>query len=431
VADHEVVVIGTGPVGLSVAFELATRGIDVAVVEALTVGSGAARRNAGWVVPIMAAPVPAPGVVGKAARWMFDPMSPLRVAPDLDPGHIAFMFGMLRASTPRRFEQGLAAVGALAEGTLDLFAAYAGRGVDFELHRDGVLLAFTSLGEFEAHVKEYQDAALAAGLSTPELLDATGVREVEPGLAEAVVAGILCPDQMHLNPGSYVDGLRSAISAMGVPVLEGQSVSGLAIATDRIALASSHGSMSARQVVVAAGVGTSRIVASLGQRLPLRFGKGYGYDLAAPPVPLRRAVYLTEAKVAVTPLNEGMRLAGTMEFGGDPDRVDLRRAAGIITCSRPYFAAGIDGAHEPWAGLRPMTPDGLPVIGRMRRAPGVIVATGHAMLGVTLAPRTGQLVADLVEGKPQPPELAPFAIERFQRGKGRRNPTHEGGILPT
>lgn len=423
-ADHAVVVIGTGPVGLSIAFELATRGIDVAVVEALTVGSGAARRNAGWVVPIMAAPVPAPGVVGKAARWMFDPTSPLRVAPDLDPRHIAFMLGMLRASSPRRFEHGLAAVGALAEGTLDLFDAYAGRGVDFEMHRDGVLLAFTSHGEFEAHVKEYLDAARVAGLATPELLDAAGVREAEPGLADSVVAGILCPDQMHLNPDSYVDGLRSAITAMGVPVLEGTSVTGLSVASDLITLSSSRGSMSALQAVVAAGVGSARIVASVGQRLPLRFGKGYGYDLATPPVPLRRAVYLAEAKVAVTPLNDGMRLAGTMEFGGDPDRVDLRRAAGIITSSRPYFEGGIDTDRAPWAGLRPMTPDGLPVIGRMRRAPGVIVATGHAMLGVTLAPRTGQLVADLVEDR-QPPELSPFAVERFEWGHAARRPANE------
>ncbi|MDQ1248876.1 MAG: D-amino-acid dehydrogenase, partial [Actinomycetota bacterium] len=194
-ADHAVVVIGSGPVGLSVAFELATRGVQVAVLEAAAVGSGAARRNAGWVVPIMAAPVPSPGVVSQAVRWMFKSTSPLRVAPDLDPGHVAFMFGMLRAWSPRRFQRGLAAVSALADGTLELFDSYAARGVDFELHRDGVLLAFTSHDEYEAHVGEYVSAATAAGLAAPDLLTTAAVRGLEPGLSNDVIAGILCPDQ--------------------------------------------------------------------------------------------------------------------------------------------------------------------------------------------------------------------------------------------
>ena len=418
-ADYAVVVIGSGPVGLSVAFELATRGVQVAVLEASTVGSGAARRNAGWVVPIMAAPVPSPGVVGQAARWMFKATSPLRVAPDLDPGHVAFMLGMLRASSPRRFQQGLAAIGALAVGTLGLFDAYAARGVDFELHREGVLLAFTSYEGYEAHVGEYVDAASAAGLAVPVLLQSAAVRELEPGLSDAVIAGILCPDQMHLNPDSYIEGLRRALLALGVPVIESRPVLGISATATGVRVSTGGGTISADQVVVAAGVGSANIAASVGQRIPLRFGKGYGYDLPTPTVPVRRAVYLTEARVAVTPLDRGMRLSGTMEFGGDPDRVDGRRAAGIITSSRRYLAKDLSSTPEPWAGLRPMTPDGLPIIGRIRRAPQVIMATGHAMLGVTLAPRTGTLVADIVVGKPQPAELAPFSVERFQRGRLR------------
>lgn len=418
-ADYSVVVIGSGPVGLSVAFELATRGVHVAVLEASSVGSGAARRNAGWVVPIMAAPVPSPGVVGQALRWMFKPSSPLRVAPDLDPGHVAFMFGMLRASSPRRFQQGLAAISALAGGTLAMFDGYSARGVDFELHREGVLLAFTSHEEYEAHIGEYADAASAAGLAAPGLLSATGVRELEPGLSEAVIAGILCPDQMHLNPDSYIEALRRALLALGVPVIESRPVLGVDATAGGVRLSTDAGTISADQVVVAAGVGSASIASSVGERIPLRFGKGYGYDLATPAVPVRRAVYLTEARVAVTPLDRGMRLSGTMEFGGDPGRVDGRRAAGIIASSQRYLGRDLTSKPLPWAGLRPMTPDGLPIIGRIARAPEVIMATGHAMLGVTLAPRTGRLVADIVEGKPLATELAPFSVERFRRGNRR------------
>lgn len=422
-ADHAVVVIGSGPIGLGIAFELASRGVDVMVLEAGAIGSGAARRNAGWVVPIMAAPVPAPGVVGKAARWMFEPTSPLRVAPDLDPGHVAFMLGMLRASSPSRFRRGVAAVSSLAQGTLGLFDAYGERGVEFELHRQGVLLAFTSQREYRAHVEEYQDAAALAGLVPPELLAADRVRHLEPALSDAVVAGILCPDQMHLDPDSFVDGLHRAINALGVPVVKYRPVLDVTIGRGEVRITTNRGTITAEQVVAAAGVGTARIAARLGQRIPLRFGKGYGYDLAAPAVPLRRAVYLTEAKVAATPLDRGMRLAGTMEFGGDPDRLDARRAAGILASSRRYFAEELAPAPAPWAGLRPMTPDGLPVVGRIPHAPEVVLATGHAMLGVTLAPRTATLVADLLAGRPPSTVLAPFAPERFSRGGRARGST--------
>ena len=414
-ADLPVVVIGAGPIGLSIAHELARNDVEVVVVERGHVGSGAARRNAGWIVPIMAAPVPAPGVVSHALRWMLNPESPLRVAPDPDLGHIAFMARMLLASSARRHARGLAAVGALARGSLELFEQYAADGIEFEMHRDGVLLAFLSREERDRHRPEYASAA-QHGYADVCDLTAADVADLEPGLSRRVVAGLLSPDQAFIDPGTFVDGLARRLTALGVPILTEQTDPQIRReAGGALFVQTTTFRTPAAKVVIAAGAASTELTASVGFRMPLRFGKGYGFDLSPAPTQLRHAVYLSEAKVAATPLARGLRLAGTMEFGGDPQRIDQRRARGIIKSSTPYFAQDLGATPSPFAGLRPMTPDGLPVIGPVPNAPGVFLATGHAMLGITLAPRTAQIVTELLLSGLSPDVLTPFSPARFAR----------------
>lgn len=408
-----VVVIGSGPVGLSVAYELARGGADVAIVDRAAVGSGAARRNAGWVTPILSAPVPAPGVIATSLKWMLDAESPLRVAPDLSLGHVAFMLRMLAASTPTRFARGLAAVGELGRGTLELFREYRAAGVEFEMHDDGVLLVFRSADERDHHA---HDLAESARFGSADLVPLSGadLRDLEPTLSDHADAGLLSPDQAYLSPSTFVDGLAARLKAMGVPLLTEQVPVAVRRRRDHVEVLAGRRILGAHRVVIAAGVGSASLTASLGCRIPLRFGKGYGFDLPLPPVRPRRAIYLAAERVAVTPLDSGLRLAGTMEFGGDPEALDLRRAAAIVASSRPYFRGDLGPAPRPWSGLRPMLPDGLPAIGELPGCPAAILATGHAMLGVTLAPRTGRLVRELVLTGRTPDVLTPFDPGRFR-----------------
>lgn len=418
--DEPVVVLGAGSIGLNCAYALACRGADVIVVDVGGVGGGASRLNAGWVTPVLAAPVPSPGVVPQALRWMRDPASPLRVAPDPDPGHVAFMTRMLLASNAAQHERGTVATARLAEGSVDLFRRYAADGLDVGLHEEGMLFAFLSVDERDRHLDEYEVPA-RFGAEPVRRLSAADVAELEPALSSRVVAGLLSPDQAFVDPGRLMDALATGLRDRGVPLLLDQGSVGLHRGPgDLVEVRTPTQRIVAGTVVVAAGVRSRELAAQVGLRVPLRFGKGYGYDLPRPAAVPRRAVYLSEARVGVTPLPDRLRLAGTMEFGGDQDRVDLRRARGILTAAGTYLSDPVAENVLPWSGLRPMTPDGLPLIGPVPGVPRVVLATGHAMLGITLGPRTGELVADLVLTGRASPVLAPFAADRFAFRRPRR-----------
>ena len=148
-------ILGAGPIGLASAFELASRGENVTVVSKTTNVGEAAHINAGWIVPIMSAPVPAPGALKKSIRWLLDSRSPLKIAPELSPGHITFMLSMLKYSTQRNFLHGLAALSEFGRGSIPAFDNYIQQGVEFEIHRSGVLMAFTSQAERESHAVEF------------------------------------------------------------------------------------------------------------------------------------------------------------------------------------------------------------------------------------------------------------------------------------
>jgi D-amino-acid dehydrogenase len=324
------------------------------------------------------------------------------------------MLRMLAASTPTRFARGLAAIGELGRGTLELFHEYRAAGVEFEMHDDGVLMVFRSAEERDHHAHDLAEAA-RFGSANIVSLSGADVRALEPTLSDHAVAGLLSPDQAHLSPSTFVDGLAARLRLMGVPMLTEQTPVAVRRRGDHVEVLAGRRILTAHRVVIAAGVGSAALAASLGCRIPLRFGKGYGFDLPVPPERPGRAIYLAAERVAVTPLDSGLRLAGTMEFGGDPDAMDLRRATAIIASTRPYFRGDLGPAPQPWSGLRPMLPDGLPAIGEVPGCPAAILATGHAMLGVTLAPRTGRLVRELVLTGRTPVVLSPFAPGRFRR----------------
>lgn len=417
-SNEAVVVIGAGAIGLSCAYELATSGAEVVVIDTADVGAGASRRNAGWVTPVLAGPVPSPGVIPQALRWMTDPTSPLRVAPDPDPRHVAFMTRMLLASTRRRHEAGARATAELARGTIDAFRRYVDDGVDFRLHEQGVLFAFLSREARDTHLEEYAIAE-EYGNAPVAALSAADVAEIEPALSRRVVAGLLSPDQAFVDPNELVDALARRVDALGVRVLTGQSDVRLRVpSAGRVEVSTQTTRIAAGTVVVAAGVGSRGLAEQVGLTIPLRFGKGYGYDISGA-TNLRHAIYMCEARVAATPLPDRLRLAGTMEFGGDPNGVDVRRARGILSASAKYFEHPRSCSTEPFAGLRPMLPDGLPVIGPVPGVPQVVLATGHAMLGITLAPRTAEVVAGIVRTGEVPDVVAPFGAGRFARSRRR------------
>ena len=409
----KVAVIGSGIIGLACAYRLAQRGCEVVVLAGRTPGSGASVGNAGWIVPAESGPVPGPGIVLQTLKWMLHRDSPLYVRPSVRPSFLAFMTGMLRACNATSYRHGFDATVRLAAGTMDELDAWVADGIAFEMHREGELRAYVTHGEFEAAAAGL-DHLLRAGFE-PEVLSGDEARRLIPELSEAVVHGIRFPNERHVRPASLVAGLVARCRELGVAIVEGPVERGWALPSGGAELRGPFGSVAVDAVIVAAGAWSGKVARLFGASVPIRPGKGYAVDYVPSPSTMRTPVMLAEAHCVMTPLAGGLRVAGTMEFGALDEKVNDIRVRAIKQAPRRYFRDWDPDAPSgaPTVGLRPMAPDGLPVIGRLDPYQNVYIASGHAMLGVTLAARTATELSTMVLDGTMPEVLAPFSPRRF------------------
>lgn len=397
----KVVVVGGGVVGLTSAYRLAAAGCEVTLLDAGRLGAAASHGNAAKMAYAESGPVPAPGVLLQGIRWMLKRDSPLAVRPSLAPGFVKFMLSMARHCNEADFTRGLELHLRLADDANDLLDDYVRDGVDFEMHSAGVLLAFETRDRF---AEQCASLPLLEEFGMPgRKLDRTGIDEVEPVLAERIRYGLYFTRDRQIEPDSLTRGLTARCRALGVDIRENTAVARFERSGHTVtAVVTNHGeSIALDELVLAAGVWSGPLSKQLGVPLPIHPGKGYSIDYRPAPVQLTTSLTLEDARVAVTPLNGMLRLAGTMEFGRFNDHVDPVRVEAIRRAARENLVGWGDPAGEaaPWAGLRPMTPDGLPIIGRFGGLANACVASGHGMLGLTLAPATAEIVTDLVTGR--------------------------------
>jgi D-amino-acid dehydrogenase len=407
-----VVVVGGGIVGLCCAYELERLGADVAVLERGRTGSGASRGNTGWVCPSFTYPLPGPGIIREGLRGMLRGGGPLAIRPTLDPTFLRWLLGFRRSASRERWEQGARALIALNRRTLELFDAYVAAGLEFEMHSSGLLLVATTetgLASYTALFGELRRLGFE-GDSRP--LDASEAKQREPGLAaETVIGGVHAVVDRYVRPESLVVALARHLESRGVEVREGVDVRAIAPANGGVRLQTTEGELGADRVILAAGASSPPLLGQLGVSVPLVPARGYSFTFASDGLRPRHALYLAEAKVGISAYADSVRVAGVFELGHASEELDRRRLQAMLTSVEPYFDDWRPSAETPlleWAGLRPMTADGLPLLGRSPEMENVFVATGHGMLGVTLAPATATLLAPLVLEERSTPELAPF-----------------------
>ena len=416
-----VVVIGGGVVGLCCAYELARAGADVTIVERDRCGSGASFGNAGWVVPSLSAPMPAPGITAQALKMILGSDGSLRLRPKLDPDFLRWCWRFWRNSTQERYEAGLRAILALNHQTIDLYKDLYDSGVEFEMHQSGLLIATLSEETLEEYVELLDDARVAGYAGEVELLGKEALLELEPALSDAVVGGVYAKDDLHVRPDTLVSGLASYLVARNVSILENTEVHGLEHAgKGGWVVSTSREKLAADRVVVAAGMWSSEFLAKLGVRIPLEAGKGYSVTASGSGIKPRHAMKLAEPNVACSPFEDAVRISGIFELGGRDLSVNRRLLEGVLSSASVFLREWV--VEEPrfeWAGLRPSTPDDLPLIGAIPNMEHLYVATGHGMLGVTLAPSTAVAMVPLVLEDRLPGVLEPFRVGRFSAHRGR------------
>jgi D-amino-acid dehydrogenase len=410
-----VTIVGGGIAGLSTAYFLRQNGADVTLLERHRVGSGASAGNAGWLCPAQAGPLPEPGLAVHGLRSLARADSPLYFAPGYAPRMLPWLLRFAANCNHRAFRRGVEALGRLGRRTFDLIEQFEQDGVEFELHRRGLVLAAEAPEPIIAHL-----AALgplrALGYGIPERpLDGRRVRELEPLLSPHLRAGALIEEHWHVDPLTLIRGLAARLREIGVEIEEGIEVIELDTRDrGRPRLRTSAGELVADAVVLAAGAWTPGLTRSLGYRLPLEAGKGYSFEVEVEEQP-HHAVELVGPYVVFTPLSDRLRVAGTIEFSGVNTRLNERRIETMIRgAKRAMPSLSLDRIEHRWTGMRPIVPDGLPVIDRIPGQDSVYLSSAFSMLGMTLGAPAGEALARQILSGKRPPELEPFRSDRFR-----------------
>lgn len=410
----DVVVVGGGAIGAAVAYELTRRGARVTLLERTGDASGCSYGNAGLICPSHAEALASPAAVRDGLGWLARRDAPFRLRPR--PALVPWLARFGVAALPRRSARATAELRALAATSLSLHERLLHDGLPTGFAPRGTLSVFEQAHNLE---RARSRAPAAAG---SRFLDVGETRELAPAVSPTIAGALYHPADAHCDPGALVRALLDAARDRGARIRTGVELLRLRRQGGRIAaLETTVGTICADAVVLAAGAWSRALAQEVGLNVPLEPAKGYHVEVASDAFDGGIPVYMEEARVIATPLPGRVRLAGTLDLAGLDLRVDPARVAALRhAAGRTLALPGRARTVHVWRGLRPCTPDGLPVIGRAPDVENLVLATGHAMLGITLAPVTGEIVADLLGGIAPRHPLEPLSPARFTRRRNGR-----------
>ncbi len=411
----DVLIIGGGPVGLSCAYYLLKSGRKVTILDAKEIGKGSGSGNAGHIVPSHIIPLAAPGVIGSALKWMLDPAhSPFGMKVSLDPNYISWLLKFVLACSDANVQRSIKPLNDLGQLSAKNFAQLiAEEKFDCSYQEKGLLHLFKTEKAF--HEGQHEGEFMQKHGISVSVYDKNKIHEVEPAALDDVIGGVHFTGDAHLNPAVFLKLLSNRLRAMGAEMFENTPVTGFESANGKITkIKTSAGDFEAEQIILAAGALTPSVARDLKLNIPIQPARGYSLTMSATKQMPRHALILGERRIAVSPMGDILRFTGRLEVGNynmEPNPIWIHR---IENSAREYLRLDekLD-IKETWAGLRPTTPDGMPIIGYSPNHNNLILATGHAMLGLSLGPGTGQVVAELVNGKGTAFDLSPLRLERF------------------
>lgn len=411
----DVLIIGGGPIGLSCAYYLLKSGRRVILLDAKEIGKGSGSGNAGHIVPSHIIPLAAPGVVTSALKWMLDPThSPFSMKVSLDPSYLIWLLRFTLACSQNNVDRSLEPLNQLGQLSAKNFAQIiAEEKFDCAYQEKGLLHLFKTEKAF--HEGQHEGEFMQKHGIPVSVYDKTKIHEVEPAAVDDVIGGMHFTGDAHLNPAVFLNLLKERVKSMGAELMENTLVTGFESAGGKVRVArTSQGEFEAEQVILAAGALTPSVAKDLKLNIPIQPARGYSMTMSATKTMPSHALILGERRIAVSPMAGLLRFTGRLEVGNysmEPNPIWIQR---IENSAREYLRLDEKlNVKETWAGLRPTTPDGVPIIGKSPKHENLFLATGHAMLGLSLGPGTGQVIAELLNGKEIAFNLNPFQLERF------------------
>jgi len=398
----KVSIIGGGIIGLCSAYYLAKEGFQVSVFDKSDMMDGCSYGNAGMIVPSHIIPLAQPGMIAQGMKWMFDSQSPFYVKPRLSTDLVKWGLQFYKHANKKHVEKAMPALRDLSLLSKELYQDFAKENNSFFYDEKGLLMLFkTEKAAEEMHHEGKLAENLGLGVN---YLSKEEVLQLESGTKTDVIGGVHYTSDAHLYPQKFMQFIKAQLNKLGVEVHKNTTVTDFKISNNTVSeVITSKGNFTTDEVVLATGSWSPEIAKKLHTGISMLPGKGYSFTLKEkiqkPSIPS----ILCEGKVAVTPMANDIRFGGTMEITHNNDtKINKNRLQGIINSVNDFYPdldIGIPKVEDTWYGFRPCTPSGMPIITKSNKISNLTLATGHAMMGLSLAPATGKVVTELILGK--------------------------------
>lgn len=409
------IIIGGGIIGLCTAYYLLKEGHQVAIVDQSNLDEGASYVNAGLLSPSHIIPLSSPGVMKKGLKWMFDPSSPFYIKPRLDMDFLKWVWAFSRSCNPTHVKRTIPVIKDISLLSQDLYETIM-KTENFNVHyeKKGLLMLCQTDKMLEEEIKIVQ-LAKNEGLDAKEIsLDE--LKKLEPNVKLNVKGATYYKCDSHTTPHEFMEEMKVCLKSSGVRFFKNEKVEDLNVQNGKItSVITNKQTLKADEFVLAAGSWSSKLSKKLGLNLLMQAGKGYRIDTKKS-TRITIPTILAEAKIAATPMNGFTRFAGTMEIAGINDKINSMRVeaiAKVVTRFYPDIELSKEEKKNAAQGLRTVSPDGLPFIGKSNKCQNLTIATGHSMMGWTMGTATGKLVSEIISDRKTSVNLEPFSVDRF------------------
>lgn len=412
----KVIVAGGGVIGLCAAYYLHKGGHEVVVIERGDIQTGTSFGNAGYVSPSHFIPLASPGIVAKGLQWMLSSSSPFYIKPRLDVDLIKWGLTFWRRSAKSYMEKNIPPLNEILHLSRALTSEIRDElGNHFRMEEVGCFMLYKS-AVTEKHEIELAKEAASLGIET-KIFDAKGVQEMEPEVEVNVRGGVLYPIDCHLHPGDLMQTIYQYLQSNGVQFQLNTTIEGFEKEGRKVSkVITDKGDFTADEFLLATGSWLPIVTKHLGIELLLQAGKGYSMTFENVEKNLHQPAILVDDRVAMTPMGTDLRMGGTMEISGLQSPMLIKRVQAIFKAAKNYYPnlpVSFPSSEKIWWGWRPLSPDGLPYIGRHSAFDNLVLSGGHAMLGLSLAAATGKLVEEIIGGKKTSMDIAAFNVERY------------------